>query len=97
MEFRVEATRRVIDTSRSVKVVAKELSIKPNTLVSWVRNERRRIEAAKASNSELLTPSELTELIKLRKQVGEQERDLAFLRKVAAYFVVNPPKQKNLH
>ncbi len=72
-------------------------SQKPNTLASWVRNERRHIEAAKASNSELLSPPELTELIKLRKQVAEQERDLAFLGKVAAYFVTNPPKQKNLH
>ncbi len=34
-----------------------------------------------------------TELIRLRKQVHEQEKDLEFLGKAAAYFATNPPKQ----
>lgn len=97
LEFRTEAAHRVIDTSRSVTEVAKELSIQRDTLGKWVRDERRHIEAAKATNSEPLSVSERTELLKLRHQVSEQEKDLAFLGKAAAYFAASPPKQKGLH
>jgi len=37
------------------------------------------------------------ELLRLRRQVAEQEKDLAFLGKAAAYFASNPPKQRDLH
>jgi transposase len=32
-------------------------------------------------------------LLRLRRQVAEQEKDLAFLGKAAAYFAKNPPKR----
>src|SRR6478736_3402523 len=47
----------------------------------WVADERRRVEAAAARNDEPLTPAERTELTRLRKQVAEQEKDIAFLKK----------------
>jgi len=40
-----------------------------------------------------LSPTERVELLKLEKKVAEQEKDLAFLGKAAAYFAANPPKQ----
>jgi transposase-like protein len=43
-----------------------------------------------------LTPAERAELIRLRRQVAEQEKDLAFLGKAAAYFASKPPSPKDL-
>lgn len=38
-----------------------------------------------------------TELLRLRRQVAEQEKDLAFLGKAAAYFAAKPPSKNGLH
>ena len=51
LEFRTEAAHRVIDTGRSVRAVASELSIEENTLSKWVRDERRRMEALRRVSS----------------------------------------------
>jgi hypothetical protein len=47
---------------------------------------------------EPLTGAERAELLRLRKQVSEQEKDIAFLDKGcahAAYFASNPPKRND--
>jgi hypothetical protein len=49
--------------------------------VAGAADERRRVEAAAARNDEPLTVAERTELARLRKQVAEQEKDIAFLKK----------------
>ena len=56
--FRTEAAHRVIDSDRSVAEVARELSVNQESLYRWVRDERRRLEAASASGEEPLTPAE---------------------------------------
>lgn len=91
-EYRVEAAHRVIDTGRAVAHVATELGIHENLLGKWVRDERRRIEAAKEHNEVPLTGAERAELIRLRSQVVEQEKDLVFLKKASAYFAAQQPK-----
>ncbi|MHB8671253.1 MAG: transposase [Acidimicrobiales bacterium] len=96
LEFKTEAAHRVIDTGRSVVEVAAELSVVDASLARWVREERRRMEAAVASSDEPLSAAERTELLRLRRQVSEQDKDLAFLGKAAAYFASNPPKQRDL-
>ena len=96
LEFRTDAAHRVIDTGRSVKDVARELSILENSLSKWVRDERRRLETIEGSAGEPLSASERAELLRLRRQVAEQDKDLAFLGKAAAYFASNPPKQRDL-
>ena len=96
LEFRTEAAHRVIDTGRSVKDVARELSILDSSLSKWVRDERRRLETVESSGGEPLSAAERAELLRLRRQVSEQDKDLAFLGKAAAYFASNPPKQKDL-
>jgi len=58
LEFRTEAAHRVNDSGRSVPEVARELSIGEHSLYRWVREERRRIEAANASGSPPLTVKE---------------------------------------
>ena len=39
-EFRVGAVREVLDSSRPVKAVAEELSIRPETLRGWIYRAR---------------------------------------------------------
>jgi transposase len=92
-EYKVEAAHRVIDSDRSVAEVARDLSINEATLYSWVRDERRRIEAAKGTDTEPLSGVERAELLRLRKQVHD-EKDLEFLGKAAAYFAKTPPRSK---
>jgi transposase-like protein len=91
-EYKVEAAHRVIDTGRRVGDVAKELSINEASLYAWVRDERLRIEAAAANGTEPLSVDERAELLRLRKQVADQEKDLLFLGKAAAYFAKNQPR-----
>lgn len=76
--------------------VARELGINEMSLGNWVRDERRRIEAAKGSDLEPLSGAERVELTRLRKQVSELEKDNFFLGKAAAYFAAIPPKQSGL-
>lgn len=96
LEFKTEAAHRVIDTGRSVAEVAAELSLVSDTLGRWVREERRRMDAMADSSNEPLSTAERTELLRLRRQVADQDKDLIFLGKAAAYFASNPPKQKDL-
>jgi transposase len=92
LEFKTEAAHRVIDSGRSVREVASELSVLESSLFRWVRDERRRLEAVQGTSDEPLGPAERAELLRLRRQVAEQDKDLAFLGKAAAYFASNPPK-----
>jgi transposase len=92
LEFKTEAAHRVIDSGRSVREVASELSVLESSLFRWVRDERRRLEAVQGTSDEPLSPAERAELLALRRQVAEQDKDLAFLGKAAAYFASNPPK-----
>ena len=84
-EYKVEAAHRVIDSGRPIAEVARELGVMEQSLGAWVRDERRRIEAAKGTGLEPLSGAERAELLRLRRQVFEQEKDLAFLGKSAAY------------
>ncbi len=67
LEFRTDAAHRVIDSGRSVSEVAKELSIAEHLLYKWVRDERRRLEAADATCDRPLTVAERKELTRLRR------------------------------
>lgn len=92
-EYKIEAAHRVIDSGRSIAEVARDLSLNEVTLGNWVRDERRRIRAAEGTDAQPLSAAERAELFRLRKQVAEQDKDLAFLGKAAAYFAANQPKQ----
>ena len=54
-EFKVEAAHRVIDSGRSIAEVARELSVGEQSLGGWVRDERRRMDAARGTENEPLT------------------------------------------
>jgi transposase-like protein len=54
------------------------------------------METVATGSDEPLSAAERAELLRLRRQVSEQDKDLAFLGKAAAYFASNPPKQRDL-
>ena len=84
MEFRIEAAHCVIDTGRTIREVSSELSVLESSLSRWVRDERRRMETIEGTSDEPLSPAERAELLRLRRQVAEQEKHLAFLGKAHA-------------
>lgn len=89
-EFKVEAARRVIDGGRPVSEVARELNLHESLLGKWVRQERVRDGVASAARygplEGDLTARERAELVRLRAELAERDRDIAFLKKVSAYF-----------
>jgi len=50
LEYRIEGAHRVIDSNRSLSEVAKVLSLVPDRLGRWVREERRRMSASAFSS-----------------------------------------------
>ncbi|MQY32012.1 transposase [Nocardia aurantia] len=83
-EFKVEAAHRVIDSDRTTAEVARELGIDAGMLSNWVKDERRRDAAAEVQGDKPLDAAERAELLRLRRQVAELEKDNAFLSKASA-------------
>ena len=81
-EFKEEAVRLVIDTSRPIGDVARELQITETSLGNWVRAYREK----HAEEEPPLQVSERARLRELERRNRELEMELAFLKKAAAYF-----------
>ena len=81
-EFKEEAVKLVIETSRPVAVVAKELGINESTLGNWVAIYRR----DHAGEKPPLTVSERARLRELERETRELKMENEFLKKAAAYF-----------
>ena len=81
-EFKEEAVKAVIETSRPIARVAKELGINEGTLGNWV-NAYRRDHAGEESP---LTVSERARLRELERETRELKMENEFLKKAAAYF-----------
>jgi transposase len=85
----------VFYTGRTIAEGSAELSVVDSSLARWMRDERRWLESVAGSSDDPLSAGERTELLRLRRQVAEMDKGLAFLGKAAAYFASNPPKQKS--
>lgn len=85
-EFKEEAVKSVIETSRSIAQVAKELGMVEQTLGNWVAAYRR-------DHADDEPPLSVPERSRLREQEREL-RDLRiendFLKRAAAYFAKDP-------
>jgi transposase len=81
-EFREEAARMVVDTSRPIADVARELGINETSLGNWVRDYRKK----HAEDEPPLELSKRARLRELEQRNREMEMELAFLKKAAAYF-----------
>ncbi len=85
-EFREEAARMVVETSRPIVDVARELGINDTSLGNWVRAYRRK----HAGDEPPLQLSERARLRELERRNRELEMENAFLKKAAAYFAREP-------
>ena len=81
-EFREEAARMVIETSRAIADVARELGISETSLGNWVRAYREK----HAGDEPPLQVSERARLRELERVNRELEMENTFLKKAAAYF-----------
>jgi transposase len=85
-EFKEEAVKAVIETSRPIAHVAKELGIVEGTLGNWVNAYRRE----HAGEEPPLSVSERARLREAERELRELKQKVAFLEKVAAYFAKDP-------
>jgi len=81
-EFKEEAVKAVIETSRPIAQVAKELGIHEATLGNWVNVYRRE----HAGDEPPLNVSERARLRELEREARELRMENEFLKKAAAYF-----------
>ena len=82
LEFREEAVRRVIEGSRPVVDVAREINVHDGTLSNWVRQFRDEHPVEEKP----LTVSERSRLHDLEREVRELRMKTEFLGKAAAFF-----------
>ena len=80
-EFKDEAVKLVIETSRPVAEVAREIHVNEGTLGSWVNRYR-----AEHDDEPPLTLSERARLRELEREVRELRMKADFLGKAAAFF-----------
>jgi transposase len=81
-EFKDEAVRMVIETSRPIAEVAREIQVNEGTLGSWVAKYR----AAHAEDEPPLNVSERARLRELERENRELRMKAEFLGKSAAFF-----------
>ncbi len=81
-EFREEAARMVVETSRPVADVARELGMSETSLGNWVRAYRKE----HADDEPALQLSERARLRELERENRELRMKADFLSKAAAYF-----------
>lgn len=81
-EYKVEAVKLVIETSRPVALVARELGIVEQTLGNWVKQYRR----DHAGDEPELSVPERARLRELERENREIRIENEFLKKAAAYF-----------
>jgi transposase len=81
-EYREEAVKMVIETSRPIAQVAKELGINEGTLGNWVNAYRR----DHAGEEPPLTVDERARLREQDREIRELKMENEFLKKAAAYF-----------
>jgi transposase len=85
-EFREDAVKLVIDTSRPIAQVAREIGIGEGTLGSWVSTYRRE----HAGEEPPLNTSDRARLREVERQLREMKMENEFLKKAAAYFAQDP-------
>ena len=83
-EFKLESVRQVISEGRTQKQVAEELGLNTNVLGRWVKEFRADAEQVFPGNGNLKARDK--ELEALRRENARVKGELAFLKKVSAYF-----------
>ena len=85
-EFKEEAVKSVIESSRPIAQVAKELGVVEQTLGNWVAVYRRN----HADDEPPLSVPERTRLREQERELRELRIENDFLKRAAAYFARDP-------
>ena len=85
-EYRDEAVKLVIETSRPIVTVADELGINAGTLGNWVNLYRQE----HADDEPMLDINDRARLRQVERELREANMEIAFLKKAAAYFAQIP-------
>ena len=86
-EFRAEAVRQVIEGSRPIAAVARDLGIVEQTLGNWVNRWRDE----HVGDEPALTVPERIRLREAERELRELRLENEFLKKAAAYFAKDRP------
>jgi transposase len=86
-EYRAEAVKRVVESSRPVAQVARELGILEGTLGNWVATYRRE----HAGEEPQLSLDERARLREVERDLREVKMENEFLKKCASYFAQRQP------
>ena len=82
-EFKKKIVRLYLEDGRSIKSLNEEYQLGDGTVRKWVRAFREECE----TNPELTDTKELyEENRKLRRELEEKNKEIAFLKKAAAFF-----------
>ena len=85
-EYRLEAVKNVIEGSRPIAVVARDLGINEGTLGNWVNQHRR-----EHPTSEELSLPERVRFREMEREIRELRMQAEFLKKAAAFFASQQP------
>ena len=80
-EFKVEAVRRVTESSRTYSDVADELTIHKDTLRRWVRE----VKEDRLEDDTSDTTDDRKELLDAKREIKQLKAQVVFLKKAAAY------------
>lgn len=91
-ELRERAVRTVFESGRPVSQVARDLSIHPETLRSWIRQA----EADGGKRKDLLTTDERQQLKELKRENRELRRANEILKSASVFFAkeLDPDRPK---
>lgn len=86
-EFREEAVKLVIESSRPIAEVARTMQLNEGTLGNWVNRYREE----HAGEEPPLSVNERARLREAERVNRELRMEVEFLKKAAAYFAQSPP------
>jgi len=81
--YRADAVRLVAQSGKSLRAVAQDLGLSPESLRRWV--QQARVDAGTDAGGQLST-AEREELRRLRREVKTLEMEREILKKAAAFF-----------
>ena len=90
IEFKIQATKRVVEEGMSSAQVARELGINVNSLREWVRRYREDAEELFVGSGNLR--KEEKNIKELEKRIRDLEEENEILKKAAAIFAQNPKR-----
>ena len=83
-EFKREAVKLFRDSGKNITTIARELGIRPVLLRNWV-------DMVEAEEKTGLSPEEVDELKRLRKENARLKEEVEILGKATAFFATRKP------